>query len=166
MNNLRTTMDNFEDTTQTEEAGQEQESLMVTEEIRSYIYETAKWTRFLSITGLVFAAFLALMALSANGLMETMTAVAPGSPLIQLGTAFLTVYFLCISLMLFYPSFLLFKYSNAANTAVLYADQENFTVAMKKMKSVFKFWGIVTIVVLAINMISILLAVIAKVGTA
>ncbi|ACU03536.1 MULTISPECIES: hypothetical protein [Pedobacter] len=159
-------MDNFEDAEPVEEAGQEQETLLVTEEIRSYIYETAKWTRFLSIVGLVFAAFLALMALSANGLMETMTAVAPSSPLVKLGAAFLTVYFLCISLMLFYPSYLLFKYSNAANTAVLYADQENFTVAMKKMKSVFKFWGIVTIVILAINVISILLTLIAKVGTA
>ena len=159
-------MDNFEDTEPVEEAAQEQETLLVTEEIRSYIYETAKWTRFLSIVGLVFAAFLALMALSANGLMETMTAVAPSSPLVKLGTAFLTVYFLCISLMLFYPSFLLFKYSNAANTAVLYADQENFTLAMKKMKSVFKFWGVVTIVILAINVISVLLTVIAKVGTA
>jgi hypothetical protein len=157
-------MDNFEGTEPMEAEGQEQETLQVTEEIRSYIYETAKWTRFLSIVGLVFAAFLAILALGANGLMETITAVAPGSPLVQLGTVFLTVYFLCISLMLFYPSFLLFKYSNAANTAVLYADQEKFTIAMKKMKSVFKFWGIVAIGVLAINMISVLLAVIAKVG--
>ncbi|MDR6783211.1 hypothetical protein ABIE26_000301 [Pedobacter africanus] len=161
-------MENFEERERQpeEEAVQEEEQLVVTEEIRSYIYETAKWTRFLSIVGLVFSAFLALMAFSANGLIEGLATAAPSSPLVQLGTTFLTVYFLCISLMLFYPSFLLFKYSNAANTAVLYADQENFTVAMKKMKSVFKFWGIVTIVILALNVISVLLAILAKVGTA
>lgn len=158
-------MENFEEQP-VEEVGHEDEQLVVTEEIRSYIYETAKWTRFLSVVGLVFSAFLALMAFSANGLIEGMATVAPNSPLVQLGSTFLTVYFLCISLMLFYPSFLLFKYSNAANTAVLYADQENFTVAMKKMKSVFKFWGIVTIVVLALNVISVLLAILAKVGAA
>ncbi|SMD01592.1 DUF5362 family protein [Pedobacter africanus] len=161
-------MENFEERGREpeEEVVQEAEQLVVTEEIRSYIYETAKWTRFLSIVGLVFSAFLALMAFSANGLIEGLATAAPSSPLVQLGTTFLTVYFLCISLMLFYPSFLLFKYSNAANTAVLYADQENFTVAMKKMKSVFKFWGIVTIVILALNVISVLLAILAKVGTA
>lgn len=161
-------MENFEERERQpeQEVVQEEEQLVVTEEIRSYIYETAKWTRFLSIVGLVFSAFLALMAFSANGLIEGLATAAPSSPLVQLGTTFLTVYFLCISLMLFYPSFLLFKYSNAANTAVLYADQENFTVAMKKMKSVFKFWGIVTIVILALNVISVLLAILAKVGTA
>jgi hypothetical protein len=159
-------MENFEEAEPVEETGEEKESLMITEEIRSYIYETAKWTRFLSIVGLVFSAFLALMAFSANGIIEGLAAAAPGNPLVQLGTTFLTVYFLCISLVLFYPSFLLFKYSNAANTAVLYADQENFAVAMKKMKSVFKFWGIITIIVLALNVLSVLLAVIAKIGGA
>lgn len=159
-------MENFEETESVEESGQEQEQLIVTEEIRSYIYETAKWTKFLSIVGLVFAVFLALMAFSANAIMEGLVATTPGNPLAQMGTAFLTVYFLCISLMLFYPSFLLFKYSNAANTAVLYADQENFVTAMKKMKSVFKFWGIIAIVVLALNLLSILLAVVAKIGGA
>lgn len=159
-------MENFEETEPVEETGEGKENLLITEEIRSYIYETAKWTKFLSIVGLVFSAFLALMALSANGIIEGLAAATPGNPLVQLGTAFLTVYFLCISLILFYPSFLLFKYSNAVNTAILYADQENFTIAMKKMKSIFKFWGIITIIVLALNVLSVLLAVIAKIGGA
>ena len=159
-------MENFEGTEPIEDAGQEQEQLVVTEEIRSYIYETAKWTRFLAIVGLVFAAFMALMAFSAGGIIEGLAAAAPGNPLVQLGTTFLTVYFLCISLMLFYPSFLLFKYANAANAAVLYADQESFTIAMKNMKSVFKFWGIIAIVVLVLNVLSILFAVVAKIGGA
>lgn len=157
-------MENFEDAEPIEEAGDEQEKLVVTEEIRSYIYETAKWTKFLSVVGLVVAAFLALMALSANAIMQELLVAAPGNPMGQLGSTFLTVYFLSFSLMLFYPSFLLFKYSNAANTAVLYADQESFTIAMKKMKSVFKFWGIMTIIVLALYLLSILLAVVAKIG--
>lgn len=155
-------MDNLEDTTPVEAAPEQHETLQVTEEIRSYIYETAKWTRFLSIVGLVVAAFLALMALSANGLMEAMTAAAPASPLLKLGSTFLTIYFLGISLMLFYPSFLLFKYSNAANTAILYGDQENFTLAMRKMKSVFKFWGIIAIIGLCLNLISIVLTVVLR----
>lgn len=159
-------MDNFEEVEPVEEAGHEQEQLIVTEEIRSYIYETAKWTKFLAIVGLVFSVFLALMAFSANAIIEGLVAATPGNPLAQMGTAFLTVYFLSISLMLFYPSFQLFKYSNAANTAVLYTDQENFTIAMKKMKSVFKFWGIMAIIVLALYLLSILLAVVAKIAGA
>ncbi|MBE9601846.1 hypothetical protein [Pedobacter sp. MC2016-24] len=138
--------------------------LVITEEIRSYIYETAKWTKFLSIVGLVFAAFLAVLALSANGIMQGLATAAPGNPLVQLGATFLTVYFLAISLILFYPSFLMFKYSNAANTAVLYADQENLTVAMKNMKSIFKFWGIIAIVILTLNILSVVLTVVAKIG--
>jgi len=159
-------MENFEEAESMEESGQEQEQLLVTEEIRSYIYETAKWTKFLSVVGLVFAVFMALAAFSANAIIEGIAATTPNNPLVQLGTSFIMVYFLCISLMLFYPSFLLFKYANAAKTAVLYADQENFTVAMKKMKSVFKFWGIMTIVVLAMYILSLLLVIVAKTGAA
>lgn len=159
-------MENFEEAESVEESGEEQEQLVVTEEIRSYIYETAKWTKFLSIVGLVLAVFMALAAFSANAIIETITATTPGNPLAQMGSAFIMVYFLCISLMLFYPSFLLFKYANAATTAVLYADQENFTIAMKKMKSVFKFWGIMTIIVLAMYILSLLLVIVAKTGGA
>lgn len=159
-------MENLEGNQPIDGSDQEQEQLIVTEEIRSYIYETAKWAKFLSIVGLVFAAFIALMAFSAGGIIEGLAAAAPGNPLVQLGTAFLTVYFLCISLILFYPSFLLFKYANAANSAVLYADQESFIIAMKKMKSVFKFWGIIAIVILALNLLSIVFAVVAKIGGA
>jgi len=159
-------MENFEEAELVEESGQEQEQLVVTEEIRSYIYETAKWTKFLSIVGLIFAVFMALAAFSANAIIETIVATTPGNPLAQMGPAFIMVYFLAISLILFYPSFLLFKYSNAANTAVLYADQENFTIAMKKMKSVFKFWGIMTMIVLAIYVLSFLLMIVAKTGAA
>jgi hypothetical protein len=157
-------MENFEDTEPTDGTEQEQEQLVVTEEIRRYIYETARWTKFLSIVGLVFSLLIALMAFSATAIIEGLSMVTPANPLVQLGTTFLTVYFLCISLMIFYPSFLLFKYANAANTAVLYADQENFTIAMEKMKSVFKFWGIIVIIMLALNALSFVLAIIAKLG--
>lgn len=159
-------MDNFEEAESVKESGEEQAQLVVTEEIRSYIYETAKWTKFLSVVGLVLAVFLALMAFSANAIIEGLAIAAPGNPLIQMGTAFLTGYFLCLSLMIFYPSFMLFKYANAATTAVLYADQENFTIAMKKMKSVFKFWGIITIIILALYLLSFLLMIVAKTGGA
>ncbi|TCC99270.1 hypothetical protein FBD94_05945 [Pedobacter hiemivivus] len=159
-------MENFEDTEPIEEAAEEQEQLVVTEEIRSYIYETAKWTKFLSIIGFVFAVFMALAAFSATAIMENVVATAPGNPMAQLGATFLTVYFLCISLMMFYPSFLMFKFSNAANTGVLYADQENFTIAMKKLKSLFKFWGVLTIVILAMYVLALLLTLVAKTGGA
>lgn len=159
-------MENFEEAEFVEEAGEVQEQLVVTEEIRSYIYETAKWTKFISIIGLIFAVFMALAAFSANAIVETIVATTPGNPLAQMGSAFIMAYFLCISLMLFYPSFLLFKYANAATAAVLYADQENFTIAMKKMKSVFKFWGIITIIILAIYILSFLLMIVAKTGSA
>ncbi|WEK20524.1 MAG: hypothetical protein P0Y49_05155 [Candidatus Pedobacter colombiensis] len=159
-------MENFEETEPIEETGEEHEKLEISEEIRSYIYETAKWTKFLAIVGFVFAALLALLAFSATAVMQGIMASAGNNAMAQLGTTFLTVYFLSISLMLFYPSFLLFKFSNAANTAVLYADQENFTIAMRKLKSVFKFWGIIAIIILAIYILGGLLTVLAKTGAA
>jgi hypothetical protein len=87
------------------------------------------------------------------------------NPYAALGTGVLTVICLLVALIYFYPSLLLFKYANAAKQAVLYADQATLAVAMSKMKSFFKFWGILTIVFLTFYVLSILVTIVASIGT-
>lgn len=164
-------MDNFEETTPEEinEGQPEQdgvEMLVVTEDIRSYIYETAKWARFLAIVGFVLTGWVIILAFSASAFVNALNEVSPGSPLAALGSTVMTVVLLMSALVYFYPSLMLFKYATAAKTAVLFAEQESLVIAMSKMKSFFKFWGILTIVGLAFYMILILFAVVANMGAA
>ncbi len=147
-------MENIEETNE-QDLNQEEE-LSITEDIRSYIYETAKWTRFLAIVGFIFSAFTAMFAFSASAFLTTLATVQPANPLLQLGPGVLMVVFLLFALLYFYPSLLLFNYSSAAKNAVLYADQAGLMVAMSKLKSFFKFWGILMMVFILLYLLAIL----------
>ncbi|TCD00325.1 DUF5362 family protein [Pedobacter psychroterrae] len=145
----------------------EPEVLIITEDIRSYIYETAKWANFLSIVGFVFTALMVLCTFGVGAFMSLMNnAMGAANPYAALGTAGLTVVLLFCALIYFYPSLLLFKYANAAKKAVLFADQATLSIAMGKMKSFFKFWGILMIVVLAFYGLIFLFGIIAGIGAA
>lgn len=142
--------------------------LTITEDVRSYIYESSKWTKFLSIIGFVFTAFMVLLSLSVGAIISSTNTIlgAERNPYAAMGTGFLTVFLLITAAIYFYPSFILFKFSNLAKHAVLYGDQESLSLAMGKMKSFFKFWGILFIVVLGFYALAIVSALVATVGAA
>ncbi len=142
----------------------EQATLVVTEEIRSYIYETAKWARFLSIVGFVITGWLIIVAFSTSAFETAFQQTIISVQLAELGSTVLMIFFLLTALVYFYPSLMLFKYATAAKTAVLYGVQESLEIAMAKMKSFFKFWAILTIVMLAFYAIAMLAVVVANIG--
>nr|WP_068886579.1 DUF5362 family protein [Pedobacter panaciterrae] len=158
--------ENPEETTQNDPQEGEEVLLTVTEDIRSYIYETARWTKFLSIIGFVATGIMVLFSFSAEALISAMNGRvgAANNPWAALGGGFLTVVFLLSALLYFYPSLLMFKYANAAKQAVLFGDQPALSEAMSKMKSFFKFWGIITITILGLYIISFLLGIVAYLG--
>ena len=142
------------------------ESLVISEDIRSYLYESAKWTKFLSIVGFVFTALMVLLSLSVGSLMTAMnTAVGEQhNPYAALGSGMLTVILLLSAVLYFYPSFLLFKFSNATKQGVLYGDQESLNAGLSKLKSFFKFWGVLMIVILGFYALALLFGIIAGIA--
>lgn len=158
-------MDNFEEIKPDLREEDEVEALWVTEDVRSYIYETSKWARFLSIVGFVFSGLTAITAFGAGALISTMSALSPGNPFVKIGAAGLTTIYLLFALIQFYPSLQLYRFSAAAKQAVLFGDQESLSTAMGKLKSFFKFWGIVTIAIIGLYIL-MFMAVIAGVAVA
>ena len=109
-------------------------TLTVTEDIRSFIYESSKWTKFLAIVGFVFTGLMIMLSLSVSAIISSMNSMvgAQNNPYAAMGTGFLTVFLLIMAAIYFYPSFILFKFSTSAKQAVLYGDQESLSVAMTK----------------------------------
>jgi hypothetical protein len=142
--------------------------LTITEDIRSFIYESSKWTKFLSIVGFVFTGLMVMLSLSVGAIMSSMNSMvgAQNNPYAAMGTGFLTVFLLITAAIYFYPSFILFNFSAAAKQAVLYGDQESLSTAMGKLKSFFKFWGILLIVILGFYALAIVTAIIGAIGAA
>jgi len=159
-------MGDFEETKPEFQSEEEVDALWISEDVRSYIYDMAKWARFLSVVGFVFSAMIVLSAFSTGAFMTGLAASSPGNPLLALGATGLTVIYLLVGLLQFYPSFLLYKFSTAAMQAVLFADQEGLSIAMGKLKSFFKFWGILTIVFLVFYILAIVAAVMGAAGMA
>lgn len=157
-------MDNFEEVKPEIQDTNEVDALWITEDIRSYIYDTAKWGRFLSIVGIVISALTAMSAMNAGAIITALSAASPGNPMASLNPAVLTVIYLLFALFIFYPSFLLYKFSTAATQAVLYADQPSLSIAMGKMKSLFKFWGILMIIFISLYVLATILLVIGTVA--
>ncbi len=138
--------------------------LIVTEDIRSYLYDMAKWTKFLAIVGFIVTGLTAMAAFGAGAFMAVMAKI---NPLIaNISSGVFTLYFLIIALLYFYPSLLMYKHSTAANRAVLYGDQLSLSVAVKNLKSFFKFWGILMIVVIALYVLIFLLAIVGGIAAA
>ena len=126
--------------------------LVVSEEMRSHFYEIAKWANFLAIIGFVVAGFTIISAFTVGAVISTnpqMSAMAskmgPGA-----SVAF-TIAFLIVAFAIFYPSLLLFKYATKAKLGVLYGEQASLNEAMGKLKSIFKYWGIITIIYIGLN---------------
>lgn len=149
-------MENNEAAEIEQEATNEMHPLMITEDIRSYLYETAKWTKFLSIVGFIITALMVLISLSVSSVMQSMSEMPAYQGLAGLNPGIITFVYLLVALVYFYPSFLMFKFSSSAKLAVLYGSQEDLSVAMSKMKSIFKFWGILTIVFIALYVLMVI----------
>ena len=137
-------------TEQFEDNKPDEVKLVVTEDMRSYIYDITKWARFISIVGFVISIFLIMAAFSISALMNSNPGVtAQLNQLGSNGSTVITVLYLVLGLLLFYPSILLNKLSKKAKQGVLFGDQESLNQSFATLKSLFKFWGIVTIVIIA-----------------
>lgn len=130
--------------------------LVVTEEIRSYLYDSARWTYFLSIVGFVTTGLIILSAFSAPAVLSSMSAQGMSPSLSKIGGTGLSFVLFIYAMLVFYPSLLLNRYSNSAKKAVLYGSQDDVAIAMKKMKDYFKYCGILTIVLIVFYIFAII----------
>lgn len=132
----------------------EEPQLVVSEEMRSYLYDMAKWAGFLAIVGFVFTGLMIVGAFAFGAALGTdPQLIASNSPLASLGSLGFTILCLVYAFAIFYPSLLLFKYSSKAKLGILYGDQGSLNEALSKLKSLFKYWGILTIVFVSLYLV-------------
>lgn len=122
--------------------------LIVTEEMRSYLYEMAKWAGFLAIVGFVFTGLAVVSSFTVGAAIGSNPELPGLKPFAAIGSLGFTIMGLLYAFAIFYPSLLLFKYSARAKLGVLYGDQDSLNEALSKLKSLFKYWGILTIILI------------------
>ncbi len=115
----------------------------------SYLIETAKWGRFLAIMG-----FIALgMLVIASFFMGTLFSLMPrqqGVPMPHGAGFFITFTYLIIAVLYFFPTWYLYKYSKQLKLALQQGDRDTLNEAFKNQKSLYRFFGILSIIVLVL----------------
>jgi len=118
---------------------------------KDFLKETAKWAYFLSIIGFIGIGFLLLFAIFAGTIFSTMGSSMPGMGAYgsSFGAAIGAVYFVMAALY-FFPVYYLFKFSSNAKKAFRDNDSVALTESFGYLKSHYKFFGILMIILLAI----------------
>ncbi len=132
----------------------------ITEEIKSYLYETAKWGKFLSIVAFVFIAlivvFMLIMVFAGGAAM--MSGLGEASAMAGMGVGFMVVIYGLMIAMYFFPTLYLYRFSTKMKLALDSNDQQTLSESFMNMKSVFKFWGIFTAIIIGFYVVAFVIS--------
>ena len=136
--------------------------LSVDVQARSFLTETAKWGKFLAILGFVFCVIIVLVgvliATNYEEFGKVINAYDNNNTLREMGPAIGIVYVVG-AVIYFFPCLYLLRFSNQMKAAVASDDQTKLTSAFKNLKSMFRFVGVFTIIIIAIYLLGTFVAV-------
>ena len=138
--------------------------LQVTPQIENYLTESARWGKFLAIIGFVLCGIMVIIAFFIPMFLFRLPPYnnLPAAYTTSMQTG-LTFIYLLIGVLFFFPCFYLYKFSVKMQVALKSISQENFDESFMNLKSIFKFYGIMTIIFLSFYA---LIFVIAMIGLA
>jgi len=119
--------------------------LLINDTSQANLISSAKWGKFLSIVGFVFCGLMVIGGISAQAIMSSMnTYYGYGAAF----TRYIGIFYIVFAIILFFPCLYLLKFSNKIQEAVRSSSQESLDTAFINLKSMFKFYGIFTIMIL------------------
>lgn len=124
--------------------------LLISEISQSNLNTAAKWGKFLAIVGFVFCGVMVLVGIWAQVFFSTSRTYAYENE----GQKYMWIGYAILAIICFFPCLYLFKFSNKAQAAIRTSSQENLDAAFINLKSMFKFYGIFTIIMLVIYAIA------------
>ncbi|HLO37268.1 MAG TPA: DUF5362 family protein [Lacibacter sp.] len=126
--------------------------LEVEETSTRFLSETAKWAKFLSIVGFVVVGIIAIAAIFAGTLLSSLPGFGESTAASSLAggmSIMITVIYLLIALLYFFPCLYTFRFSTKMKKALAENNQELLNSSFENLKSCFKFMGIMTIILLS-----------------
>ena len=131
--------------------------------------ESAKWSMFLAIIGFIGIGFMILAAIFMGSVMSIMPQTNQGfggANTFGAMKGFLSVIYIIMALVYFFPVMYLYKYASGMKAALNNYNSESVSEALVQLKSHHKFLGITMIVVISLYFLIIIGAVIAGIAYA
>ncbi len=122
------------------------------------LLETSKWGHFLSILGFVLTGLIVLLGLFAGSFLASMITNQAANMPQGLGY-FMSIFYVLMGLIYFFPSLYLYRYSRKLKAALSRRDNQELEAAFDNEKSLYKFWGIFAIVLMALYALMLLFTV-------
>ena len=138
--------------------------LQVTPQALSYLSESAKWGKFLAIMGFVFCGIMIVIAFFIPVFLTQLPPYNTMSSEINSGMKVtMTILYLLLALLFFFPCFYLYKFSVKMQSAVRVTSQENFDESLLNLKSMLKFYGIFTVIILSFYALIFIIAILSAI---
>lgn len=145
---------------------QEIQELRVTPEAKGYFVEAANWGTLLAILGYLFIALFVIMAIlimAVGGkfyenmeVFDQYYGMQEGVQAFKFGSAISGIFMLLIAVLYFFPVYYLHQFSSKVKYGVNSLKQEAFSAGVKNLKSLFKFMGILTIIVFGFYILALI----------
>lgn len=137
---------------------QESSDLPLNAEMLGYLLSSAKWGTFMAIMGFIFTGFmvigaLAFMLMGSNDLF-------PG-----VGQGMLGVVYLILAAIYFFPTLFLYRFSAQTKAAIRSGAESTMTDGLRNLQLLFKFTGILTIVMISIYAVMIIIGLVAGISS-
>lgn len=121
--------------------------ITINEETQYHLRDIAKWAKFLAIVGLIMGGLIALL-----GVFVMIAGPALSSMMGDMGVAMgaLGIVYVLFGLLYIYPCVKQLKFSNQIVLGFGKQDQATITAAFQNLRSVFRFWGILTVIIIGL----------------
>ncbi|SRR5258705_1841593 len=131
-----------------------------------HLTEGAKWAKFLAIVGFVMCGLIALIGIFAGSILATFsnrssefgndqaytTGLGVGAAIVYVG----------IAVLCFFPYLFLYRYADKMKKALATNDQDVLNSSFQNLKIMFRYVGILTIIMLAFYLIAFLLVLLTR----
>ena len=132
--------------------------LSINDQAFRFLKETAKWCSFLSIIGFIGIGILVIIAIFFGAMMASLSSMGSSNGLnAALGGGFFTGLYLIMAALYFFPVYYLYKFSVNMKKALYTNDDDVLATAFEKLKSHYKFLGILTIVILSLYILGFII---------
>jgi len=138
-------------------------SLTIDPSTKAHLSETARWARFLAITGMISLALVVIFGLLYSIWISTMVDSMQNQNSFQTAQPFATglafgsaILFIIVASVAFFPLLYMYRFANQMRTALYGNDQELLNRSFQNLKKYFRYLGIITIISLAMWLVWLL----------
>ena len=131
---------------------------------KAHLAEAAKWARFLAIMGFIMCGLVVIIGIFAGSFLSVFTSrYGTGQDMPMAGAGFgaaMVVFYIIFAVIYFLPCLFLFRFAGLMKSALASNDQNTLNTSFQNLKKMFRYVGILTIIVIALYLIILLIGIV------